>query len=139
MPHVHEVLSEKEISIDRLRREIDALRLVCDMLHEEGDADPTAFELAIEQSEGEGTTESIPLADEKEASLARIRVRFIDGQENNVTTNTEPSVPLDSSHSTPGDSRSFLKRVLDIRFLEREPQRKAIRDLFQRFGRSNAA
>jgi len=132
---VHEVLSEKEMAIKRLRREIDALRLVCQMVHEEGDSSPNACDSRVE---GEDDTEAVRRAHEKEAVLARVRIRLLEEPQKGATESSG-NVLLQFRRAALGASRSLLKLVLDTPFLERKPPAKAIRDVFGRLGRSPAA
>ena len=43
--NVYEVLKEKESAIERVRREVEALRLVSDLLVDQGDPKPNTFAL----------------------------------------------------------------------------------------------
>jgi len=146
VPHVYEVLKEKESAIEQLRQEIKALRLVCQILHDEGDSDPRTFESGIKPPdiEPEGIeriqkADVVRPADEREASLARIRARLDDARGKNAHTGGGRSALLRFRQAALGASRAFLKRILDSRSPEREPQQKTIRNFFERFGRPNAA
>jgi len=132
---VYDVLSEKETAIKRLRREIDALRLVCQMVHEEGDSSPNACDSSVER---EDDTEAVRRAHEKEAALARLRIRLLEEPQEGATESSG-NVLLQFGRAALGASRSLLKRVLVTRLLEREPPGKTIRDVFERLGRSPAA
>ena len=137
MRHVYEVLKEKEIAIEQLRREIDALRFVCQMLHSDDDSTPDTSESGGERSnvELEEKTGLLRRADEKEVSLARFRVR-LDSAQRKSARNGNASVLLQFREAALSASSALLNRV---RSWEGEPQRKTIRYLFERLGRSSAA
>ena len=136
MRDVYEVLREKEIAIDRARREIEALRSVCHLLCDEGDSTSRAFESGVEPKE---ESDVLRLAKEKEEALARIRARLVDTRPKSIKKGNGSRVLLQFRQVALGASRTFLKRVLDSPLLEHEPQRKAFLDLFERLGRSSAA
>lgn len=132
MRNIYEVLREKEHSIERVRREIEALRLVCSLLQEEGDSITGTFEAHIEREE---PGNAVVRTDEQKAWLAPIRAQLASAQRNHAST----GVLIQFRRAALGASRRFLKRVLDSPMLEREPQRKSIQDFFKRHGLSNAA
>ena len=45
MRNIYEVLREKELQLEQIRHEIDNLRIVAPLLHEETDSVPTAQEV----------------------------------------------------------------------------------------------
>ncbi|HXJ86734.1 MAG TPA: hypothetical protein VMS18_07960 [Candidatus Binatia bacterium] len=138
VPHVYEVLREKEIAIERLREEIEALRLVCQMVHNEADSTADTFESEIQVTRGNHASAIRP-TDDKAATLARIRARLVDPSGESIRNNGGGSALLQFREAALSASRAFLKRVLDSRSAGRAPQRSGIRELFVRFGRSNAA
>ena len=133
MSHVYEVLKEKEIAVERVRREIEALRLVCQLL-EQADSTPVACE---SDSEPEKTAEPAPTVDQRAAALEQIRVRL--AEERPVVTGEHTGRLLQFTRTAIRASRTIVNRVPDSPLLERESQRKTIRDLFERLARSNAA
>lgn len=139
MPHFDEVLKEKEVAIEKLRVEIDALRLVCPLLHDDGDFNPTFDSgdktAAIEFGEKAAV---VPPADEREACLARIRARLGDHADKSAAPSGR-NVLLQFRQAALGASRALLKRVPSSRFLNRELQRRTIRSLFEWSGPSSAA
>ena len=136
MRDVYEVLREKEIAIERVRGELEALRSVCHLLCDERDSTSGAFESGVERKE---KSDVLRLANEREYALARIRARLVDTRPKSIKKGSGSSVLIQFRQVAVGASRTFLRRVLDSRLLEHEPQRKAFRDLFERFGRSSAA
>lgn len=132
---VYEVLKEKEIAIKRVRREIEALSLVCHLLHLEGDSTADAVESGVEQEE---KSYALRLAGEREEALARIRARLMDPQPKSIKKRSGKSVLLQFRRIALGASSTFLTRVVDSRLLEHEPQRKTVRDFFEWLGRSTA-
>lgn len=136
MRDVYEVLREKEIAIERVRREIEALRSVCYLLCDEGDSTSHGFESGVERKE---ESDVLILAKERQDALAQIRARLVDTRPKSIKKGSGSSVLLQFRQVALGASRTFLRRVLDSPLLEREPQRKAFRDLFERLGRSTAA
>lgn len=133
--NVYELLKEKKIAIERLRREIAALRLVVPLLHDEGDFTPGNFESGV----GPEKTNVFPVSDESGGWLDPIRARLLDEEDKGNKEENGRSVPPQFMQTALGASLAFFKRVLDSRLLEREPQRKTVRDLFERLGRTNAA
>jgi hypothetical protein len=133
--NVYELLKEKKIAIERLRREIAALRLVVPLLHDEGDFIPGNFEPVV----GQERTSGIPVSEEIDGWLAPIRSLLLDEERMGYKGESGRSVRLQFMQTALGASRTFFKRVLDSPLLEHEPQRNTIRDLFERLGRTNAA
>ena len=91
MRDVHEVLREKENAIERIRREVEALRSVKLLLtHETGSrssipAPPVAcreVETEALSQLGEARNPASLLTDETEHALAKIRARLIEAAEN---------------------------------------------------------
>ncbi len=92
MRDIYEVLREKEDDIERVRREVEALRSVTPLLVDETDArsKPLAGS-AVRMERGaqtvshlrEALTTAAPLrADETDEALAKIRVRLVEAGEN---------------------------------------------------------
>lgn len=133
MPDIYQVLREKEAAIERVRREIEALRLVCRLMDSEDDTTTNASESGIE---GEEKVDVISPVGERDESLARIRERLVKARESKVSGT---NILLQFREVAVGTSRTLLKRVLDMRLLEREPQRKTIQNIAERLDRSNAA
>jgi hypothetical protein len=121
---IYELLKEKETALERIRREVEALRLACRLLDDEGGT-PYAFEPGMEEENTDGSLLSGP--------------GIVDEGRKGFEERSGRSVFLQFTRFALDASRTFWKRVLESRLLEREPQRNAIRDLFERFGRSNAA
>ena len=136
MRDVYEVLREKGIAIERVRREIEALRSVCHLLGDEGDSTSDALESSVERKE---QSDMLRPANEREDALARIRARLVDTRTRSIKKRSGSSVLLQFRQVALDASRTFLRRVLDSRLLEHEPQRKAFRDFFERLERSSAA
>jgi hypothetical protein len=124
VPNIYELLKEKEAAVERVHREVEALRLACHLLHDEGDT-PNAFTPGIEEENTDGG----PLSDPG----------ILDRGQKGIEERSGRSLILQLTQFALGASRTFWKRVLESRLLEREPQRNAIRDLFERLGRTNAA
>lgn len=139
---IYEVLKEKEIALARVRREVEALRLVCTLLCDEGDSTPITLKSAIKLREKREVVRRVDgRADERAAALAQIRARFVDAQPQTVQTKieSERGVLLQFREIALGASRTLLKRVRNSRLLEPEFQRKTVQDLFERLRLSNAA
>lgn len=136
MRHIDEVLREKEIAIEQVRQEIKALRLVCHLVDDKGDSTDITFGSDVE---GQEKIDAVCLSADTADALARIRARLTDaGQEASKKENAGSGL-LQFTKAALGASRTFLNRVLESPLLEREAQRKTIRDLFERLARSNAA
>jgi hypothetical protein len=140
VPHLDEVVKEKEVAIEKLRLEIDALRLVCPLLHEDGDFNPTTF-----QSDDKGAgvkfgqkTDIVPPADERKACLARIRAQLGHRADKSAAPSAR-SVLLQFRQAALGASRALLKRIPSSRFLNKELPRRTLRSLFEGPGRASAA
>jgi hypothetical protein len=141
VPQVYEVLKEKQIAIEQLRQEIDALRLVCPLLHDDGDVDAANIESDDKSSDPtlEENTETGVSPDEKAACLARIRAQFTDAGQKSAVPAAGRNVLIQFRQAALGASRALLKRVPYSRSSNIEGQRRTIRGLFERLGRSNAA
>lgn len=135
MQDVYEVLREKEIAIERVRREIEALRLALPLLNDEGDSTTNTLESGISEEKAEVFSP----AGESEDALARIRGRFVETGQKGIKEGTGRRVLLQFKDIALSVSRTFLKRVLGSPLLEREPQRKTIHHLSEQLERSNAA
>lgn len=139
MRDVYAVLREKELAIQRVRREIEALRTVCQLLAgEEKDLGRNSIRITESSREPEEKAGVVSLADEKKAALEQIQARFLYAGQREIRKENG-SVLLQFRQSALGASQTFLKRVRDSRLWQRETQRNTIRDLFGRFARSNAA
>ena len=136
MRDVHHVLREKEVVLKQVRREIEALRLVCNLLYDEGDFTPNILESGLEREE---ESDVFRLVEEREDALARIRERPVDTPPRNIKKGSGRSVLLQFRQVALDASRMFLRRVLDSSLLGHDPQRKSIRDLYERLGRFGAA
>ncbi len=135
MPQVWEVLRQKEIAVERVRREVEALRLVCPLLD-----DGLSSTLDNLQSSIEREHDFPRFADYKKDSSEPIAPRILEAERNEIVNQLKQrNVLLEFGQVALGASRTFLKRVLDSRLLEGEPQRKGIRDFIERLGRSSAA
>lgn len=140
MRDVYAVLREKELAIQRVRREIEALRTVCQLLAgEEKDLGRNSIRITESSMEPEEKAGVVSLADEKKAALQQIQARFLYAGQREIRKENGRSVLLQFRQSALGASQTFLKRVRDSRLWQRETQRNSIRDLFGRFARSNAA
>lgn len=140
MQDVYAVLREKKLAIKRVRREIEALRVVCQLIAQ-NEEDPNRDTIRILESstEPEEKTTIVSPAEEKKAALAQIRTRFLDADQREMRKENGRSVLLQFSQSALSVSQTFLKRVCDSRLWQGEFQRNTIRDLFGRSARSNAA
>lgn len=141
MQDVYAVLREKELAIECVRREIEALRVVCQLLARDNEADPTRDSIRILESstEPETNTMAVSPADEKKAALAQIRARFLDAGQKKASMPNGASVLLHFRESALSASHTFLRRVRDSRLWQGELQGNTIRDLFGRSARSDAA
>jgi hypothetical protein len=126
---VYKVLKQKEIAIAQLRREIQALRVVCRMLQNEDDSIPHTIDSPTEQRD---TTNVVGPVSERDAILASIRVRLVDAQTN--TPKGYRGVVAQFRQAAVGASRALLKRVSYSRLFERKPQQQAIGSLPERVG-----
>jgi hypothetical protein len=132
---VYEVLREKEVAITGIRQEIDALRLVCQMLEDGDHPIPNTSEASTKGAD-EQTSVVSPVS-ERQAILAGIRARLEDAKPNDLPKKS-CGVLVQFTHSALGASRALFKRVSHNRLLERRPEHNAIRNLFERFGRNAA-
>ena len=135
MQAVDAVLRDKEIAIERIRQEIEALRLVCHLLDDEDQATPNTDEsdLALDEK-----VEENALTDKRKESLAQIRERFLYPTESEIKPGSGRNVLLQFRQAALGASRTFVKRVRDGRS-ELEMRWKTFVELFERPERSNAA
>ena len=137
MRDVRAVLREKKTAIKRVRREIEALRLVCQMMENEKDSPVDSLRITLESSvEPEEKTLVVPPADERKAALEEIRTRFEEAGRTEIKKENGSSVLLQCRQAAVNASHTFLKRVRDSRLWERDPQRNSIRDFLDRFGRA---
>lgn len=137
MRNVHAVLKEKKAAIKRIRREIEALRLVCHMMESEKDSPADSIRITLESSmEREEKTLVASPAEEKKAALEQIRARFVEGEQTESKKENGRSVLLQCRQAAVNASQTFLKRVRDSRLWERDPQRNSIREFLDRFGRA---
>jgi hypothetical protein len=121
---VYKVLKQKEIAIAQLRREIQALRLVCGMLQNEDNSIPNAADLPTER--GDKTNAVAPVG-ERDAILASIRVRLVEAQTN--TPKGYRAVVGQFRQAAVGASRALLKRIRYRHLFERKPQQQAMRSV----------
>ena len=136
MKNVYAVLKQKEIAIKRVRREIQALRLVCHMMESEKDSPADTIRITLESSpEPEGKMPVASPPEEKKAVLEQIRARFVEGPRKEIKKENGRSVLLQFRQAALNASHTFLKRVCDSRLWDRETQR-GIRDLLERFERA---
>jgi hypothetical protein len=135
MQDVYEVLREKEIAMERVRREIEAMRSVLHLLIDESDSTPITLESGISEEKAD----VVSSAGEGEDAIARIPMRFVDAGRKGIMEGTGRSVLLQFKDIVLGVLRTFLKRVLDSPLFERKPQRKTIHHVSERLERSNAA
>ena len=136
MRDLYQVLTEKEIAIERLRREIEVLRLVCNSLYDEGDFRRDTLGSRLE---GKEETVDLRLSGEAENALARIRGRLVGTLPKDIKKESGRIVLLRFRKVGLDASRMFLRLVLDSPLLEHEPQRKSVRDLYEQLGRFRAA
>ena len=129
---VYEVLKEKQIALQRLTQEVEALRLACPLLLDEGDSVTPVVGMQQQESNRSAQT-----SNEVAASLEAIRIQLVAALPADVAPQIQKSVLLKFRETALGVSHKLLKRVRDSRLLESEFQRKSVRDLFERF--SNAA
>jgi hypothetical protein len=139
---VYEVMKEKEIAIAQLRREVEALRLVCQMVQDQDDSVPNTLELCSERLEEHGDEhreiDNVASAViEREAVLASIRTRLVNAKLTDPA-NRSRNVAAQFRQAALGASRALLKRIPYRRLIERKPQANPMRNLFERFG-GNAA
>ena len=129
MQDVYAVLREKETAIERVRREIEALRLVCRIMESERDSRVESIRITLEPSiEPEETTHVVSPTVEKKAALEQIRERFVAAPPQEVKKENGRSVLLQFRQAARNASHTFLKRVRDGRLWDR--------DFFERFGRA---
>ena len=101
MRDVYEMLREKEIAIERVRREIGALRLACHLLCDESDLTSGAFESGVERKE---KPDVLRLANEREDALAAIYARLVDTRPKSVKKGGGSGVLLQFRQVALGDS-----------------------------------
>ena len=135
MQAVDAVLREKEIAIERIRQEVEALRLVCHLLDDEDQSTPNTDELDVALDEKD---EENALTDKRKESLAEIRERFLYPAGSEIKSASGRNVLLQFRQAALGASRTFVKRVRDSRS-ELEIRWKTFIELFERPERSNAA
>ncbi len=138
MLDVYEIVKEKEVAIAQLRQEVEALRMVCQMLQDEGEsvADITDSGIEPEETEPDKTTEISPV-DDREAILASIRIRLIDARSKNSADESKSAVGQFRKAALDA-SRALFKRIPHSHFCEKIGQGNTIRSLFGRFGRHAA-
>ena len=136
MRDVYSVLREKETDIERVRREIEALRLVCHMIESEKDSRVDSIRITLESStESEEKTHVVAPADKRKA-LQPIGARLGEGPRKEIKKENARSVLLQCRQAALNASQTFLRRVRDSRLWERDPQRNSIREFLDRFGRA---
>jgi hypothetical protein len=136
MQDVYAVLKEKETAIERVRREIEALRLVCHMMENEKDSPVDSIRITLESSiEPEEKTPVVSPDEERKAALEQIRARLLEEPRKGMKKPNGRSVLLQFRQAARNASQTFLKRVRDRRLWEREAQRDGMPDLLERTGR----
>jgi hypothetical protein len=130
LQNIFEVLREKEMELERVRQEVETLRLACPLLLDESDS--RTFVVSMQQEEGNITVRP---ADEVATSSEPIRIQLVAAPKPDAINekDVEKSVLLKVRHAALGVSHKVLKRVRDSRLLASEFQRKTVRDLFERF------
>ena len=137
MRDIRAVLRVKKTAITRVRREIEALRLVCQMMESEKDSGVDSIRITMESSvEREEKTNEASPAEETKAALEEIRTQFEEGGQKEIKKESGRSVLLQCKQATVNASQTFLRRVRDSRLWERDPQRNSIREFLDRFGRA---
>ena len=129
---IYEVLKEKQIALERISQEVEALRLACPLLLDEGDSGTLVVGMQQQESNKSART-----SNEVAASLEAIRIQLVAALPPDVAPQIQKSVLLKFRETALGVSHKLLKRVRHSRLLESEFQRKTVRDLFERL--SNAA
>ena len=136
MRDVYAVLKQKQRAVKRVRREIEALRLVCHMM-EQKDCRVDSIRITLESSiEPEEQTPVVSPADEKKAALQQIHARLLEAEPKEIKKENGRSVLLQFRQAALNASQTFLKRVRDRRLWEREAQGNGNRDLWERIGRA---
>lgn len=136
MQDVYAVLKKKQTAIKRVRREIEALRLVCHMMESENSR-ADSIRITMESSmEREEKTHVVSPGEERKAALEQIRARFVEGGRKEIKKENGRSVLLQCRQAAVNASHTFLRRVRDSRLWERDPQRNSIREFLDRFGRA---
>lgn len=136
MQDVYAVLKKKQTAIKRVRREIEALRLVCHMMESENSR-ADSIRITMESSmEREEKTHVVSPGEERKAALEQIRARFVEGGRQEIKKENGRSVLLQCRQAAVNASHTFLRRVRDSRLWERDPQRNSIREFLDRFGRA---
>jgi len=137
MQDVYAVLKQKEIAIERVHREIEALRLVCRMMESEQRSRVGSIRITLQSStEREEESHLVPATEGRKAALEQIRARLVEGGSKEINKENGRSVLLQFRQAAVNASHTLLKRVRDSRLWERDPQRNSIRDLLDRFGRA---
>lgn len=136
MRDIYEVLKEKEIELESIRQEIEALRRACPLLLDDGDPGATTF-TADMASEEQGNVVPLPADESATGSLALIRAQLLAAKPRRVAKEPQKSVLLKFRRVALDASRTLLRRVRNSRLLGPEFQHKGVRDLIERL--SNAA
>ena len=118
---IYELLREKEIALESVRQEVEALRLACPLLLDECDT-PRTSGAGLEQEQESNVV--VQRSDDRAASLALIHARLVAASSPRLTKESEKSVLLKFTQAALGASRTLLKRVRDSRLLQPEFQRK---------------
>jgi len=129
---IYDVLREKEIALERVRQEVEMLRLACPLLLDENDSRTPVLGMQPQES----NVVARP-SDEVAGPLEPIRIQLAAVPAREATDESEKSALLRFREAALGASRKLLKRVRGSRLLESEFQQKTVRDLFERL--SNAA
>ena len=105
---IYEVLKEKETELQRVRHEVEVLRLACPLL--------------LDESEHESNV-VVRTSDEDDATLELISTQLL-AQQLGATKESEKNVLLKFRQVALDASRSLLKRVREGHLLDPEFQRK---------------
>jgi len=136
MQDIYAVLREKETAMKRVRREIQALRLVCKMLESKKDSGMDSIRITLDSSvEGEEKIDGVSPIDEKKVALEQIRAKFVEARQKEIKKENAIGFLLRFRQAALNASHTFLKRVGDGRLWERGAPRSG-RDVFDRFGRA---
>jgi hypothetical protein len=148
MRDVYQVLKEKERAIERVRREIEALRLVSHLLADEEDLESNV------SASGTGTDGRAGIVSQERKAvyrkpsafagrqlngLAKTQARAGEAEEKGTRPQSPRNILLQFRRRAVDGSRTLFRRVLNSSLLEYELRRKGLRDLLERLARSPAA
>lgn len=126
---IYEVLREKERAIERVRQEVEALRLACPLLLDENESLRITLSADVEPQQVEPQQEGsviVPASDESAASFAEIHEQLADAPATASTEEAETNALLKFGQAALGASRTFLKRVRNAQWMDPEFQRKTV-------------